>query len=96
MITINRTKDTIEINGHANYADEGKDIVCASISVLAQTLVASVEELTEDVIEYELEKGHIKIKFWSLSELSKTLVDSFFIGVNGVCEAYPDYVEVKE
>lgn len=31
-------------NGHANYAERGKDIVCASVSILIYTLIASIDE----------------------------------------------------
>lgn len=31
-------------NGHANYAERGKDIVCASVSILIYTLIESIDE----------------------------------------------------
>ena len=34
-----------EVKGHAEYADEGEDIVCAAISVLAQTGIFSLNSL---------------------------------------------------
>ena len=94
MIEITRTKNGIKLRGHANYAPIGQDIVCAAVSVLIQTLVQSVQELTEDRIEYSMQPGAVDIKFWSLSEQSRVLVDSFFCGVCGVQEAHPEHVEV--
>lgn len=94
MIKIKRKKDGISIKGHANYAPKGQDIVCASVSVLAQTLIQSIEELTADRIDYSMRPGKIKIKYWSLSDETKALINSFFIGANGIAEQYPDYVTV--
>jgi uncharacterized protein YsxB (DUF464 family) len=94
MITVTRLKDGITIAGHAGYAEPGKDIVCAGVSTLAQTLIQSVEELTTDKIEYDMQPGRVRIKFWSLSSESRTLVSSFFCGVQMIAEAYPNNVKV--
>lgn len=96
MIEITRTPDTITVCGHANFARHGKDIVCASVSTLTQTLIASLEELTEDTFSYDLEAGNVNIVFEKdLSEVAQLLVKSFFIGVNGVAAAYPRHVKVQ-
>ena len=34
MITIDYDKNSIVVTGHANYADNGKDIVCAGVSAI--------------------------------------------------------------
>lgn len=94
MITITRRKDGISIKGHANYAKPGKDIVCAGVSALVQTLIQSVEELTADQIEYSMAPGSVSIKFWCLSDHSRVLVDAFFIGINGIAAAHPENVEI--
>lgn len=94
MTTVTRYKDRITIKGHSGYAPIGQDIVCAAVSVLVQTLIQSVENLTTDKIEYSMSPGTVDIKFWSLSDHSKVLIDSFFIGIEGIAEAYPDNVKV--
>ena len=43
MIVVNVQKDRITVSGHAEYAEHGRDIVCAAISTLSQVFVASVE-----------------------------------------------------
>lgn len=97
MIVITRTPDSITIKGHANYAEYGKDIVCASVSTLIQTLIASLEELTEEDLSYQAEAGNVEIVFnEDLSEVAQLLVKSFFIGANGIAAAYPDHVTVTD
>lgn len=96
MIIVERGKDNITVKGHANYAPIGQDIVCSAVSALAQTLIQSVEELTADKIEYSMQPGTVDIKFWCLSEQSKTLIDAFFIGIKGIAEAHPDNVKLTE
>ena len=96
MIEVIQLKNGVKIRGHANYAEYGKDIVCSAVSVLVQTLIQSVEELTADKIKYSMSPGTVDIKFWCLSDQSKVLIDAFFIGVKGVATAYPAYVKVIE
>ncbi len=96
MTTVTRYKDRITIKGHSGYAPIGQDIVCSAVSTLVQTLIQSVENLTADKITYDMQPGTVDIKFWSLSDLSKVLIDSFFLGIKGVAEAYPDNVKVIE
>ena len=57
MIEVKRGTDRITIKGHAGYADAGNDIVCAAVSALAQTLIRSIEDLTETKIEYDISSG---------------------------------------
>lgn len=94
MIEVNIRKDEVKVSGHANYAVSGSDIVCAGVTALIQTLIKSIEDLTEDKIEYEISPGRVDIKYRDLSEKSQTLVDSFFIGVGMIADEFPDYVRI--
>jgi uncharacterized protein YsxB (DUF464 family) len=96
VIEVTGHKDRITIKGHAHYAEPGKDIVCAAVSVLVQTLIQSVEELTADKIEYSMSPGAVDIKFWCLSDQSKVLIDAFFIGIKGIAKAHPENVRLTE
>ena len=95
MIEITRHKSGISVKGHANYAEYGRDIVCSAVSVLVQTLIQSVENLTADKITYDMQPGNVNIKLFSLSDQTKVLIDAFFIGIEGISKAYPDNVILK-
>lgn len=96
MIVVTHRKDGITIKGHANYARPGKDIVCAGVSALVQTLIQSVEELTADQIEYDMAPGAVSIKFWCLSDHSRVLIDAFFLGIKQLADNYPNNVQLTE
>lgn len=94
MIAINVSTTGIIVDGHAGYAEHGKDIVCAAVSVLTQNLINSIESLTIDMIDYEIDEGHIKIAYKDLSEKGCLLVDSFFIGISEIIRVYGEaYVQ---
>lgn len=94
MIIIDRGEWRINIDGHANYDEPGRDIVCAAVSMLTQSLIQSIEELTSDKIHYVMIPGTVHIEFGDLSERARLLVDSFFVGVLMIAEEYPDNVKV--
>ena len=94
MIAVSVRKDGIEITGHANYAEVGKDIVCAGVTALTQTLIGSMEALTRDEIEYEISPERADIHYRNLSEEGKLLVDSFFIGACSIADEFPENVTI--
>ncbi len=94
MIEVSVHEGEIKVSGHADYAVFGSDIVCAGVTALAQTLIKSIKDLTDDKIEYEISPGKVDIKYGNLSEKSKTLVDSFFIGICMIAEEFPEYVRI--
>lgn len=95
MIAVSVRKDGITVAGHANYAEAGKDIVCAGVTALVQTLVKSADDLTEDKIEYEISPGRADIHYGCLSEAGKLLVDAFFIGICMIADEFPDHVRIE-
>ncbi|MGN0417019.1 ribosomal-processing cysteine protease Prp [Anaerostipes faecalis] len=95
MIAVSVRRDGIEISGHANYAEAGKDIVCAGVTTLTQTLIKSLIDLTEDKIKYGMSSGRADIKYRNLSEAGKLLVDSFFIGICQIADEFPEHVRIE-
>ena len=94
LIIITATPVKIAVQGHAGYAESGKDIVCVGVSALLQNTVKSILDLTDDQIKYELTPGSGMIEFKDLSDKGKLLMDSFFIGLCMIAEEYPDYVRL--
>ena len=96
MIVITKYDNRITVKGHANYAPLGQDIVCASVSTLVQVMIASIEQMTDDKIEYSIQPGMVDIKFGNLSEKAQLLVSSFFIGAQMIAEQYPNNVKIVQ
>lgn len=95
MIAVEARKDRIVVSGHAQYEASGKDIVCAGVTALVTTLIDAITALTNDKIQYEIMPGWADIHFRDLSEESKLLVDSFFIGICMIADEFPDYVRIE-
>lgn len=96
----------IIIKGHAGYGmmnhlPEGHDIVCAAISMLGQTLVQRLMDMSDErkVIIHNLryEPGEINIrvlaKRGNRDELENT-IKTVETGMMLIQEQYPDYIKV--
>ena len=95
MIVVRVTTTGLTVDGHAEYAKTGNDIVCAAVSALVQGLIHSLSALTNDQIRYRVAAGHVDIEYRNLSERGKLLVDSFFIAVSDIQVTYGErYVQV--
>ena len=95
MIKVKRDNNSISVKGHANYGKRGEDVVCAGVSTLAQTLVVSIETLTTDKIKCHRSAGNMVIEHGDLSEKSKLLINSFFIGIDLIAGVFPENVQVE-
>ena len=102
-ITIYKSKEEhykrFTCNGHAGYANAGKDIVCAAVSCLVINTINSLDELTDEPMEIttDEEKGMIDCRFQrTLSEESRLLMDSLILGLKGIIGDYGNkYLELK-
>ena len=94
MIAVSVRLDGITIDGHAGYAEAGKDIVCAGVTALTENLIDSIESLTKDTIQYDISPGRVDMHYKDLSEDGKLLIDSFFLGICSIEQGFPEYVKI--
>lgn len=90
------TKFSVE--GHANADDFGRDIVCASISILAQTSVLALYELLNIDIKYELEDGWLYCELpdsldKGIREKANIIMDTMVLGIKGTMGMYKEFIE---
>lgn len=76
--------------GHAGYAEEGYDIICAAVSVLTVNTINSIEKLTDDAFQAEAADGMVRWKFTELpiSKEAELLMDSLCLGLEDIQETY--------
>lgn len=77
-----------EVSGHAGYAEQGEDIICAAVSVLTINAVNSIESLAGDVVEAEERDGYLHCSFpEGLSQAGVLLLESMLLGLRQVAES---------
>lgn len=79
----------VEVKGHAGYAEPGKDIVCAAISVLYETLRLNLMQCSN--LQYEEEDGLLMADPTS----GPTLFAAVTAGMKEVAYQYPENVSYE-
>jgi len=91
MTTIEIGTDYIHVFGHSGYAEEGKDIVCAAISVLTESLDRYLKTTENDVSSVE-DIGDYTIFFNELNDIGGALISEYIKMADEICKQYPDNV----
>lgn len=89
-----------QVSGHAGYAEIGKDIVCAAISVLSYNAINTLEEIIKlkEEIKYTIDDNFIDLEInpEKLSEDkmhdTQLTMRSFEMGVTSVLREYQEMI----
>ena len=91
-------KLSLRLEGHAEYADIGKDIVCASASILAYTLASIVDSFDEIEPIIDLTSGDTTIECECKDDETYVKVANAYhytkIGYALLAHNYPQYVRL--
>ncbi len=75
--------------GHAGYAECGKDIFCAAISALVTNTINSIHALTDDELDVDAnpEEAYIDAYFFgATSEKAQLLMESLRMGLTDIAD----------
>ncbi len=105
MITVSvyRTKEEINgfiVEGHSGYAEEGMDIVCASVSILTYTVLNSINlvaGIEPEDISYEVDEdiGLMSVKTLKNNDKTDVIYRSFIVGIELLLADYSQYITLK-
>ncbi|MCX7921732.1 MAG: ribosomal-processing cysteine protease Prp [Clostridia bacterium] len=89
------------VKGHARFAKAGRDIVCAAISVTAQTAIGALEDLAGLKNFYTQKHGYIRCTIPAdipsdKKQIAGIILETTAIGFRQVEMVYEDYVSVLD
>ena len=97
MINISYKKDKliseIKISGHANFAEFGKDIVCAAVSSIVTTTINDILTLDDKAIKYVDKDGYILITNEG-SQLADKLLNNMLNMLSELEADYPKNIKI--
>ena len=85
-----------EISGHSGYAEEGSDIICASVSSAAYMAVNTVTEVIGEYGEATVDEGYLKFTTESDKAEVQTVLKGLQLHVKALAEDYNEYILCKE
>lgn len=87
----------LEISGHAEYAEHGKDIVCSSVStacIISANLMEKLK-LKSDIIDLVCEEGYFRFEIKTEDFTSVTIFDNLVEVLRQLQKDYPKYIKYK-
>lgn len=85
-----------EISGHSGYAEQGSDIICASVSSCAYMVANTVTEIYRVEAEVEDDEGFLSLSVpASQAERLESLFKGFRLHLSALAKDYRGYLRVK-
>ena len=85
-----------EFSGHSGYAEEGSDIICASVSSAAYMTVNTVTDVIGDYGEATVDEGYLEFTTASDKSEVQAVLKGFELHVKALAEEYDEYILCKE
>ena len=93
-----------ELSGHTGFGEYGNDILCASISAIAQTSVLGVKNILGSkktiVIRNDVD-GYLKLEIsknisQDLLEKCSIILETAYLGLKDLESGYSSYIKIEE
>jgi len=96
MIKVNISNDLkhLKIQGHAKYAEYGKDIVCAAVSSIVITSVNACITLSNDSISYKENDGYVEINVLKDDETTIKLINNMINMLTELAKQYKKNITI--
>lgn len=94
MIKVEIENNKIEIKGHANYDDYGKDIVCASVSSIVITTINAIIGFDPESIYYEDLNNRFLIKKLKDDDITNKLINNMIELLEELEKSYKDNIKI--
>lgn len=90
-----------EVSGHADFAERGKDIVCAGVSAVTVGTVNAVESVVGVELECDMHDGYLRAAVpGSVSSAAgdqvQLLLESMLVMLESIRQSYDSYIRIQQ
>ena len=90
----NNQVNFLEITGHANSAEYGKDLVCAAVSAVVTGGFNNLVHVSD--YDIKLQEGHAYFKSERpLDAHDEVVIETIICGLKTICEENPKFIAIK-
>ena len=90
----NRQLAGFEIRGHADFADIGEDIVCASVSSAAYMVANTVTDIIRADAKATADDGEMALLVENPCERTETVLKGLELHLTELVKQYPDNIKI--
>ena len=95
MIKVIYSNNWMKVSGHANYAEYGKDIVCASVSSLITCTVNNISAVDSSSLIYEDDGKTVYLEIINNNDISDKLFNNLILMLKDLAKDYPKNIEIE-
>lgn len=88
--------EEMKVSGHAEYADKGKDLVCAGVSTIMIGSLNALDLLAKDTCDLQIKANQIQIKTKINTYDSQLIIKTVILQLETLKEKYSDYICIKQ
>ena len=85
---------SLDVSGHAEYDESGKDLICASVSSIVFGFMNAIDALNEEV-EIKQLTNQITITNHSSSNIIQDYFELVMVQLKTIEESYGDFIKVE-
>ena len=95
MIKVVIKNNYIKMTGHANYADYGKDIVCASASSIVITSINALLKIDDKSVSVNEHSGYLKAELISNDDNCQKIFENMIDLLQELSNNYPKNIIIR-
>lgn len=97
---VDGTIHTFTMNGHAEFAERGKDLVCAGASAVSVGAVNAIAEICDVRLDVEMEEGFLRCRVPEKLESGtyekvQLLLEGLFYSLKTMEEQYGQFIRIN-
>lgn len=96
MIKVNINNNIIKINGHSEYEEVGKDIVCASVSSIVITTINNILDINDSAIDYSDDGKVMIIEKKQEDDIVNKLINNMILLLENLEKDYPKNIKISK
>lgn len=90
-----------EVKGHADFAEHGKDIVCAGVSAVTVGTVNAVESVVGVKLECDMRDGYLRATVPgpvspAVQDQIQLLLESMLVMLESIRQSYHSYIRIQQ
>ncbi len=94
-LEINNSILKISVIGHADFAEEGKDIVCSAVSLCTIGGLNALKNVKKYLVK--IEKGHIEFDTNSFIDMHDQIVlETMLVQLKNIEFKFPKYIKIEK
>ena len=96
-VTLSNSSITeLEVKGHAESAEYGKDLVCAGVSSITTGLLNALDTLCPDTCELQLSPGYVSVKVNQITEENQLILKVGKIQLETIELSNKKFIRIKK